>query len=450
MAEIFGKEKVLKILQDVLGYATADQTEVSFSSGNTSLTRFANNYIHQNVQEINTTIKVRSIFGQKIGTATGNSLEPASLKSLVEKAEQLARFQVEDPNFKSLPGPEYSYNPETLPKVDEETYDSDPQRRADAAGILCAKSAENKLIASGAFQTKGNEDAVANSLGLASYYRGASADIVTVIMGDNSSGYAQRLSPRIADINGTEVAEEAIGKALRSANPQPLEPGDYEVILEEYAVSEMLAYMSYLGMGALSLQEGRSFMQLERPIMNEKVTIYDDGQDPRMVIMPFDAEGVTRQSVSLVEKGIAKNVVWDTYTAQREPGRETTGHSIGMQGDVGPIPGHLFIEAGDSSKEEMLKDIKRGLWVTRFHYVNPLVPDKAVLTGMTRDGTFLIENGEIVGPVRNFRFTQSAVEALRDVVSLSKTRMLLPNFFGGNLVPAIRVSKFTFNSATEF
>ncbi|MEI7553691.1 TldD/PmbA family protein [Candidatus Chlorohelix sp.] len=449
MSEVLGKEQLTRLLQDTLKFARADQTEISFNGGTTALTRFANNYIHQNVQEHNTVIKVRSVFGQKVGIASGNSLKPEDLKALVQTAERLAKLQVVDPNFKSLPGSEL-VTAVNVPEPDAATYNTDPQVRAHAASIICRKAEEQGIIASGAFRTQGFEVAVINSLGLSNYYRGASSDIVTVIMGENSSGYAERLSPRVSEIDGEAIADEAINKTLRSANPAPLEPGEYEVILEEYAVSEMLSYMSFLGMGAQSIQEGRSFMQLERQLMNPLVTIYDDGSDPRNIIMPFDAEGVTRKRVNMIAAGVAKEVVYDTYTANREPGKSTTGHSTGTQNESGPIPLHLFMEAGDSSKEEMLKGIKRGVWVTRFHYVNPLVPDKAILTGMTRDGTFLIENGEIVRPVKNLRFTQSAVEALRDVTALTQNRILLPNFVFGSLVPAIRVGRFRFNSATEF
>ncbi len=173
--------------------------------------------------------------------------------------------------------------------------------------------------------------------GRAAYHRGASSDIITVIMGDNSSGYADRLSPRIATINAEEVASEAIGKALRSKDPQTLDPGEYEVILEEYAVGEMLLYMSYLGMGSLSLQEGRSFMQLGKPLMRPAVTIYDDGLDPQGIQNPFDVEGVARQRVNLIEKGVCQAVVYDSYTAGRESGKKNTGHST-APGDAGPIP----------------------------------------------------------------------------------------------------------------
>lgn len=450
MSEILGRDKVIQFLQDGLGFATADQTEITFMGGRSSLTRFANNYIHQNVNESNTAIKVRSVLGKKIGIASTNRLDPDALKQTVAKAEQIARLQVDDPDFQSLPGPAANQGEINYPAPDAATYFSDPQLRADGAGTICRKAIEAGLVAAGAFETSGSEIGIVNSLGIASYYQGTSSHLNTVVMGEAGSGWGERLSPQIGQIDYEAVANEAVNKALRSQSPASLEPGEYEVILEEYAVAEMLNYMSYLGFGALSVQEERSFMELGKQIMNPLVSIYDDGNDPRGIISPFDAEGVYRRRVDLIDRGVANAVVYDSYTADREPGKANTGHSSGEHGETGPIPLNMFIAPGDKTKEEMVKSIKRGLWVTRFHYVNPLVPEKAVLTGMTRDGTFLIENGEIVRPVKNFRFTQSAVEALNDVVALSRDRLLLPSFAGGNLVPAIHCRRFMFNSATEF
>jgi predicted Zn-dependent protease len=450
MSEILGRDKVIQLLQDGLSAATAEQTEITFGGTRNSLTRFANNYIHQNVNESNTSIRVRSVFGRKIGIASTNRLDLDSIRETIKMAEQLARLQVEDPDFVSLPGPDANQGELSYPEPDEATYFSDPQLRADGAGAICRKAVANGLIAAGAFETTGTEEAVVNSLGIASYYQGTRSHLNTVVMGDAGSGWGERLSPKVGDIDFEAVAEEAVGKALRSQSPIALDPGEYEVILEEYAVAEMLNYMSYLGFGALSVQEQRSFMDVGKQIMSPLVTIYDDGSSPEGIVSPFDAEGVYRRKVTLIDKGVASAVVYDSYTASREIGKHNTGHSSGEQGETGPLPLNMFIAAGDRTKEEMIKSIKRGLWVTRFHYVNPLVPEKAVLTGMTRDGTFLIENGEITRPVKNFRFTQSAVEALNEVAALSSDRKLLPSFAFGNLVPAIHCRRFTFNSATEF
>lgn len=450
MSEILGRDRVIQLLQDGLGFATANQTEITFGGGRSSLTRFANNYIHQNVNESNTSIRVRSVFGRKIGSASTNRLDTDAIKETIQIAEQIARLQVEDPDFVSLPGPDSNEGDLSYPEPDQATYFSDPQLRADGAGMICRKAREAGLTAAGAFETTGTEMAVVNSLGIASYYQGTSSHLNTVVMGEAGSGWGERMSRKVSQIDYEAVAEEAVGKALRSQSPVALDPGEYEVILEEYAVAEMLNYMAYLGFGALSVQEERSFMELGRQIMSPLVSIFDDGSDSEGIISPFDAEGVYRRRVNLIEKGIANAVVYDSYTSSRETGKHNTGHSSGSQGDTGPIPLNMFIEAGDKSKEDMIKSIKYGLWVTRFHYVNPLVPEKAVLTGMTRDGTFLIENGEITRPVKNFRFTQSAVEALNEVVALSSDRKLLPSFAFGNLVPAIHCRRFTFNSATEF
>ncbi len=450
MSEILGRDKVIQLLQDGLDYAKADQTEITFGGTRQSLTRFANNYIHQNVNESNTSIRVRSVFGRKIGAASTNRLDPEAIKDTIKMAEQIARLQVEDPDFISLPGPDSNEGELSFSEPDQATYFSDPQLRADGAGVICRKAIEAGLTAAGAFDSTGTEQAVVNSLGIASYYQGTSSHLNTVVMGEAGSGWGERLSRKVGLIDYKAVADEAVGKALRSQSPIALDPGEYEVILEEYAVAEILNYMSYLGFGALSLQEERSFMQLGRQIMSPLVSIYDDGHNPEGIVSPFDAEGVYRRRVNLIEKGIANAVVYDSYTTNREIGKHNTGHSSGIQGDVGPLPLNMFIEAGNKSKEDMIKSIKRGLWVTRFHYVNPLVPEKAVLTGMTRDGTFLIENGEITRPVKNFRFTQSAVEAFNEVVALSRDRKLLPSFAFGNLVPAMHCRRFTFNSATAF
>ena len=449
---MLGKDKALELLHDALGYTKADQTEIVYSGSESALTRFANSYIHQNVSESNTSVTVRAIFGQKIGIATGNDLSPDGMRALVARAEEVARLQVEDADFKALPSP---VDFTGVNAFDNDTAYCSPETRAAMVGQITDYARSKDVRASGALTTGGYEIGVVNSLGVSAFHPFASASLVVVVdhPTDTGSGYAARSSPRVTDIDAAAAGREAVDKAVATRNPRTLEPGNYEVLLDEYAVGTMLQYMSWLGMGAQAVQEGRSFMQFERQIMNDKVTIYDDGYDPRNVALPFDFEGVPRQRVNIIEKGIAKNVVYDSYLAGREPGRRSTGHALPAGSDIGAIPLHLFMEAGDSTKTEMIRSIKRGLWVTRFHYVNPLVPDKAVLTGMTRDGTFLIENGEIVGPVKNFRFTQSAVEALNNVELISRERMLVGSEYGGAsgvYVPAIKCSSFTFNSGTDF
>jgi predicted Zn-dependent protease len=270
-------------------------------------------------------------------------------------------------------------------------------------------------------------------------------------MSDDSSGYADMTSLDVREIDAEHVGREAVDKALRSRNPQPLEPGEYAVILEEYAVATMLTYLSYLGFGALAVQEGRSFMagKFGQRITGQTVSIWDDGLDATGLPIPFDFEGMPKKRVDLITDGVAKAVVYDSYTANKE-GKESTGHALPAPNTYGPLPGNLFMKAGTDSKLQMLASIEHGLWVTRFHYVNPVHPLKAILTGMTRDGTFWIEKGEIKGATKNLRFTQSVLEALSAVTMISEETRLSRGFWGGIRAPALCIGRFTFTGATEF
>ena len=216
-------------------------------------------------------------------------------------------------------------------------------------------------------------------------------------------------------------------------------------------MAELLSYLSYLGLGALSVQEGRSFManKFGQRITGENISIWDEGLDRTGLPTPFDFEGVPKQRVDLITDGVAKAVVYDSYCAGKE-GTESTGHALPAPNHYGPLPGNLFMKAGQHSLEQMPAKVERGVWITRFHYVNPVHPLKTILTGMTRDGTFLIEDGEIKEGVKNLRFTQNILEALSAVDMIGAETKLRPGFFGGNRVPALLIRRFSFTSATEF
>jgi predicted Zn-dependent protease len=242
-----------------------------------------------------------------------------------------------------------------------------------------------------------------------------------------------------------------VDKALKSRHPRELPPGRYPVILEEYAVADIVDMLARLGFGALSVQEGRSFMvdRFGERIMSDAISIWDDGLDPTGLPMPFDFEGVPRQRVDLIKGGVAEAVVYDSYTAGKEGGA-STGHALPSPNTFGPIPAHTFMAPGEASKEELLASMERGLWVTRFHYTRPVHPKLVIITGMTRDGTFLVEKGEIAYPIKNLRFTQSYLEALSNVEAVSRETKLQQNWFGGTRVPALKVTEFEFTGATEF
>jgi PmbA protein len=448
---MIGKARLKAIADAVLSEARADQTEVLIAAQDLALTRFAANAIHQNVSETNISVRVRSVVGKKTGVASGNDVSPAALKKLVRHAETIASLQKENPEFASLPEP--------LPvrEVDaysETTATCSAEARARGVQSIVDLSRRNELVASGAFSTGTDETLIANSLGVAVYHGGTMATAMTVVMSEDSSGYAADAAQDVTRLDLPEIGRIAVDKALRSKHPTAIEPGAYTVILEEDAVATMMFYLGYLGMGALALQEGRSFLcgRLGEQVTGENVTIWDDAFDPRGFVVPFDYEGVPKQKVVLIEKGIARQVVYDTQTAAREPGKTSTGHSLPAPNATGPIPINLLMEPGTSTKDEMIASTKRGIWVTRFHYVNPVHPVKTVLTGMTRDGTFLIEEGRIARPLKNLRFTQSILGAFAQAESLGRELKTIKLGFGNfaSCAPAAKINGFTFTGTTEF
>jgi PmbA protein len=259
------------------------------------------------------------------------------------------------------------------------------------------------------------------------------------------------VSSAVGSIRPLEVAEIAVRKAIAAQNPEAIEPGEYTVILEPAAVADMLMFLGFLGFSALAAQEGRSFMcgQIGSRVMGDNITIWDDGLDPAGLPMPFDFEGVPKEKVVLIDRGIASGFVHDSATASQED-RLSTGHALPAPNTYGPMPINLFMAPGDSTLDEMISSTERGILVTRFHYTNPVHPVKVIITGMTRDGTFLVENGRVTRPVRNLRFTDSVPRAFSEVLSMSRERKLQAGYFGGALVPSMKVGRFAFTGATEF
>ncbi len=452
------KDKLSRIAQQVLGLSHADQTEVLIASSDEHLTRFAANAIHQNVSERSVIVRVRAVFGKKMGVATGNDLSDVALHKLVETAEMVARLQKDNPDFRSLPEPQPV--PEIHTAFVPATACCTPEERAKGAAAICALSRENGLQAAGAFSTTVSELLVANSLGILAYHCHTIANIVAVVMGEDSSGYGSAASLDVRSLDPEAVGQVAVDKALRGresdgrAHPSSIEPGTYTAILEEEAVADMLTTLGFLGLGALAMQEGRSFMNghLGDRISSAHITIWDDGRDERGIPMPFDYEGVPKQRVTLIEEGIARGVVYDSFTAGREEGKISTGHSLPAPNTAGPLPLNLFMAPGQATKEQMLASTERGVWVTRFHYTNPVHPVKTALTGMTRDGTFLIENGELTRPLKNMRFTESILDAFSRTEMLGSELKLIVGDWGGTgtCVPAIKIDGFRFTGTTEF
>ena len=440
-----------RIADAVLNASRADQTEVEVFASDSALTRFANNYIHQNVEQSDVEVRVRCVVGQKVGVASANGTSDDDLARLAARALELAEHQRENEDFHGLP------RPQPITPADafvERTARCGPEERASVVGEICAAASKAGLTAAGAYHTAEHALAVANSLGIWAFHRETVADANTVIMSEEASGYAARVSKDAGEIDGGAIAREAVDRAQRGAAPRVIEPGEYEVLLEPYAVVDLLDFFSYLSFGALPFTEKRSFMsgRLGERVMSERISIRDDAYDPTGIPQPFDYEGVPRKRVEFIDRGVAKGVVWDTYLAGKTPGEHhSTGHALPAGVTFGAMPLNMFMDPGDATREEMLAGMKRGLWVCRFWYTRTVHPLNVVVTGMTRDGTFLVEDGKVVGPVRDMRFTQGYVEALDHVDAVGRETQLLLGDIGGGVrrVPALKLGKWNFTGVKE-
>ncbi len=427
--------------------AGATECEVLALGEDSALTRFANSEIHQNVAEQNVQLNLRFIDGRRVGVASSNRTDDEGLRALAERAAAVARNSAELEGWSGLP------EPTSIAPVDAafslETADASPELRAEQARAVIAAADEAGVVAYGSFATAAESIAVANSKGVAAAQVRTTSQLITVSMSpEGGSGYAESAAVDASTIDGGALGREASAKARASSNAVAIEPGDYAVVLEEYAVVDILDMLGYLGFSALAVEEGRSFAEPERRIGTDAVSIWDDGHDASGLPMAFDYEGVAKERVSLVDAGVCRDVVYDAQTAARA-GRRSTGHGLPAPNPYGPFPLNMFMAPGDASRDELLGGLERGLLVTRFHYTNPVHPKLALITGMTRDGTFLVEDGKIVAPVRNLRYTQSYLEALAGVEAIGRDRKTLRGFLGGAVVPAVRISAWTFTGATE-
>ncbi len=443
-----GKDEILKFLKKGLEASKSDEIEILYLGKDSTLTRFANNTIHQNVKESNSIVRVRVIKDKKIGFVETNDLTEEGVVKAVKNAEEIANYSKEDPYFVKLPEKEEVKEVKTF---FEENLNVTPIDMADKVKSLVNEAEKHGLIASGAFSLDLEEYMVLNSRGINVYSSYSSLTFTTVIMSESSSGYGDRFSMKFSEIDEKDLANEVIDRVLKGKNPRDLEPQKYEVILTPYAVEDILFFFAYLSFGAKSFHQETSFMsgKLGEKVFGENITIWDDGLDSNGAPIIFDFEGVPKKRVNIIENGIAKGIVYDSYHAYKY-GKENTGHALPQPNSIGPFALNLFMKEGDSCVEDMIKNVKRGVFISRFHYTNPLDPKRVIITGMTRDGTFLIEDGKIVSPIKNLRFTQNMVELMNNVIEISKERKLQKGDAHVSVVPYIRVKDFNFTGKTEF
>ncbi len=444
------EEKEARIISDgILKRCKGEAAELTLMFNDASLTRFANNIIHQNVAERDAEVTLRCFIGKQIGTASTNRMDEAGLDELVRHAKANAAASPEDPNYPGLPEPEAYQHVTTW---DQNTADYSPEKRARAVGAVCQMAVEKSLNSSGAFSTGSTALVVANTQGVFAYQTQTSADFQTVVMSDDSSGRSQESAWKVDELNVEALGKEAIETAAKGHNPRKIDPGEYTVIFEHYVTEDLVSSLNFYGMGAQAVLEGRSWMtdRIGQQLMSPLVNIWDDGMDPLGVALPFDFEGVPKQRVDIVKQGVVLGPVYDRYSGAKM-GKPSTGHAtpINFRG-FGPLAMNLFMATGDATIEDMIASTKRGLYINRFWYTRLVHPHDCVITGMTRDGVFMIEDGEITYPVKNLRYTMPYVQALANVEAVGKASHLLVGDFGGLgvRVPGLKIKGFVFTGST--
>lgn len=447
------REQLMGLLKGAIGDSKADGTELVALQYRTSLTRYADSTIHQNVEEDNNLIVARAALGKRLGVSSTNRLEAASLGRVIERAAAIAERSPESHDFPGFPGAERAPEAETYSGA---TAGMTPDARADAVSAVVDVAKKDGLRASGAYKINTYARAVANSAGTEQYYIGTDAALSTFIIADDgTSSSAIGAARDIGDIDPAGLAKRASERCKAANDPIGIEPGEIDVVLEPRCTAELLEWLCFTSFGAKQLQEGQSFMtgRIGKKLMGENVSFYDDGFDDSGMPIPFDYEGVPKERVALVEGGVVKGPVYDALTAAKDSTR-STGHAGLPIYRGGPSPSNLFMAPGESTAEEMIASVKRGLLVTQFHYVNGLLDTrKALFTGMTRDGTFLIEDGRITRAVKNLRFTESLLRAFSNVDAISKERQIITPSWGlsGSVtVPTVLIRGFRFTGATEF
>jgi PmbA protein len=449
VSEPIGRDDVLEITRVALETEGAESVEVLFAHEWGGLTRFADSSIHQSTWREDTLIKVRVVNGGRVGVATTNDFSKDGAARAARDAVELAQTAAPDPLFPGLaPRAEV---PQKLNGFDEATARMTPEDRADAVAALVAQCGDG-FHAAGAYDTTAAEVAVVNTEGQTCYDTSTQATLTTVVSGgEGGAGFSEVVGGKVGDIDPAAIGKRAFSKARDNQRPRDLDAGTYEVVLEPNAVSTLVGFLAYLGFGGRYLAEGKSCFsdRIGEKLMADSITIYDDALSPQTLGLPFDYEGTPKRRVELIKEGVVLGGVHDRRSG-RQVGTESTGHALPPPNPEGPFPLNLFVEPGDASVEDMVAATERGLLVTRFHYSNVVHPKEAIITGMTRDGTWLIEDGEIREPVKNFRFTQSILEALRDVQSVGKdTELASEFFFAASRVPALKLSAFHFTGKSN-
>jgi PmbA protein len=448
--ELFPEHELRRIIDTVLRLAEstgADETEVHVDEIADSLTRFANNGIHQNVAEHGLNVSIRTVVDSRTARATTNRVDEDSLRAAIEASLSLAHSQPKDPHLLPLPGKQRY---QKVNRFLKETAAVTPEERARAVRLACDLAIQNGQIAAGIFASGLQQSAVGNSRGLFAAYRETHAEFSVTMQENPAASWAKANAASVRDIDPQKLAQHASEKAHLAVDARDLSPGRYTVILEPAAVLDLVGFLFY-DFSATALEDKRSCLidRMGKPLFGKNISITDDAYHPLQLGQPFDGEGMPRQQVLLVDRGVPKNLVYARSTA-KSAGKKPTGHGFALPNEYGEAPMNLVFAGGDSSLEKMVASTDRGLLATRLWYIREVDPYEKVMTGMTRDGLFLVEKGKVSSAVRNFRFNQSILELLRNVEQLGPAVRATGEEAFEMVVPAMKVRGFNFSEVTKF
>ena len=459
------KEQAGDVFDRIRRFSSAEEVEAIFTSSRFALTRFANNTIHQNVEEENSVVSIRTNFAGRTARSTANQFDDESLRRAITASESLARVQGADPDLLPMPASDEANaagEGARATRFFDETAAITPAERAEVVRDMVSVAGKYKLTAAGIYSNAESCEGIFNSRGLAKWHEQTLAEVSITMLGDDSSGWQKLNSPDVTKLDAAGLAETAAQKAIESARPREIAPGKYTVILEPSAALDIVGFMFWDYSGVAILDQ-RSFLndRIGTQLFGENVNIWDDVAHPLQAGSPFDGEGMERQRVRLVENGVVKRVVYARATAEKVKKSEyagkvgtieATGHGFPLPNEAGEMPMNIVFGRPHKpeSIEEMIASTERGVLVTRLWYIREVDPYEKIVTGMTRDGTFLVEKGKIQCGVRNFRFNQSLISMLSNVEAMGVPVRACGEESFDMVVPAMKVREFNFTEVTTF
>ena len=449
-AALSSEKQLRNIAQTVirLGKAAgAEETEVHLDETLDALTRFANNGIHQNVAEHGLTISVRTVLDGKTARVSTNKLDQDSLRAAVESSLSLAASQPKAPHLLAMPG---GQKYKRVKRYMRGTAELTPEDRAHAVRKACDLAVKEGQVAAGIFVSGQMQSAAANSRGLFAAHRQTRAEFSITMQQDPAASWAKGNAADVRELDPLALAKRASAKAKLAASAVELAPEKYTVILEPAAVLDLVGFLFY-DFAATAVEDKRSCLndRMGKPLFGKNISLMDDVYHPGQLGAPFDGEGIPRQRVLVVDRGVPKNLVYSRASAKAAR-RKPTGHGFALPNEYGEAPMNLVFSGGESTVEKMVASTDRGLLVTRLWYIREVDPYEKVMTGMTRDGLFLVENGRVTSAVKNFRFNQSLIEMLRNVELMSPAVRATGEESFEMVVPAMKVRDFHFSEVTKF